>query len=134
MIIYKGQENKIALTLTEKATRTDSDFIIEFKNEFDGESTKRVIPVIDISDYPERANIFILTESETENIQAAIVKLDPPGQWSYKAYEMLSSSPRNLNVNEAISVVETGIVEVIGQATQYGEFTQDQYKNNATFE
>lgn len=133
MNIQRGQNNTIALTLRELAEDSDSDFIIEFTNDITGERDKRVVPVIE-TETGKRATVFNITESDTENIQAAVVKLNPPGQWTYTAYEMAPSSPRNLNVSEAIKVVESGRCLVEGEETTYEEFNTDEDKNTAVFE
>lgn len=130
MRIVRGQENRIVLTLTEKATTNNSEWIIQFTNDITGEI--KVIGVVDVSEYQERANIFLITESDTENLSYATVKLIA-GQWSYEAYEMAPSSPRNLDPDDALESCETGICMVV-EDYEVANFTTNEDKNNPVFE
>jgi hypothetical protein len=133
MRIVRGQTNKIALTLTEKATDENSDFIIELTNDVSGKA--KIFSVFDISEFPYRANIFLLTETENEDLSDGKIYLPITGQYTYRAYEMASSSPRNLNKSDAIKEVE------IGRCTVYDPnevsnvtFNEDENKDNAVFD
>lgn len=132
MYILKNSVNKVALTLTEKAVNADSEFLLKFYNETTG--GVKVVAVDDISQYPLRSNVFLVTENITEDLSNGTVYLSPVGQWSYWAYEMAPSSPRNLNVADALKIVEEGICEVKGEDASLGIFTEDEDKNNPVFE
>lgn len=110
MYIVRGQTNKTPLTLNEKRQEENSEFIIKFTNELTKEY--KVVGVTDISEYTERSNIFNITEGDTENLQHSVVKLYPSGKWSYTVYEMAQSSPRNLDPDDAIKIVQSGLCEV----------------------
>jgi hypothetical protein len=132
MYVIKGQANKIALTLSEKATTNDCEWLIELKGDQTGYS--KIFAVTDISEYRERSNIFYITESETENLSHGVVSL-VEGQHSYTVYEMAPSSPRNLNTNDSLGIVETGRALVYDPtANEIVNFDEDENKNNAVFE
>lgn len=133
MYIVKGQQNKIALTLTEKAVNADSDWLIKLTNDTTGH--EKVFAVDDISQFQERSNIFYITESSNEDLRNGTVSLSPSGQWTYTAYEMAPGSPRNLNPADALKIVEVGRALVFDPSeNQIVNFDVDEKKNNAVFE
>lgn len=134
MNIQKGIDNIVVLTLTEKSTLLNPEYLIEFTNNLTGDKTSKVIAVTDISDYVESYNKFIITESNTEDLQNSIVYLSPIGKWSYTVYEMESSSPRNMNIADAVGIVETGICDVIGVDIAKSVFDEEETKNNGVFD
>jgi len=132
--INKNSVNKIAVTFSEKATYSNSEWLIKFTNDVNGANGSRVIAVDDISLFKTRSNIFYITESNTEDLPNAIVKLDPPGSWTYIAYEMAPSSPRNMDIEDAIGIVEEGICDVVDLSKpEVITFKTDNEKNNYTF-
>jgi len=135
MNLTKGTVNKVALTLSEKALYSNSEFIIKFENVMNGTYGSRVVAVDDLSTYiqRQRANIFNITESDNEDLSNGIVSLNPAGQWNYTVYEMAPSSPRSLDIAQALSIPETGICIVIGSSSE-SVFADDENKNNVTFD
>lgn len=133
MRIIKGQANKVAATFTEKATESDSDWLLKFSNDTTGLS--KIFAVYDISEYKDRANVFYITESDNEDLQEGRVSLSPSGQWTYTAYEMAPSSPRNLDPDDALGIVETGRV-LVYDSTESSKifFDEDDTKNNKVFD
>jgi hypothetical protein len=134
MNIQKGIDNTVVLTLSEKSTLLSPEYLIEFTNDMTGDKTSKVVAISDISDYVESYNKFIITESNTEDLQNSIVSLSPVGKWSYIVYEMESSSPRNMNTADAIGIVETGICEVEGIEISKSVFDEEETKNNGVFD
>ena len=134
MNIQKGIDNTVVLTLSEKSTLLSPEYLIEFTSNLAGGKTSKVVAITDISDYVESYNKFIITESNTEDLQNSIVYLSPVGKWSYIVYEMESSSPRNMNTAEAVGIVETGICEVEGVDEVRNVFDEDETKNNGVFD
>lgn len=133
MRIKKGQSNSVALTLNEKRQESDSEFIVKFTQDFNGNS--KVVGLTDISEYPVRSNIFNITESETELLAHGVVNLETTGQWDYTVYEMEQSSPRNLDPEDAIKIVETGICIVTDDSESVVKtFTVDETKNTPSFD
>lgn len=128
MRIVRGQSNRIGLTLNEKVQSENSEFIIKFTNNLTKET--KVVAVTDVSDYPDRMNIFNITENDTENLAHSVVKLTPTGQYTYTVYEMAVSSPRNLNHDDAIKVVEESLCDVY-QDSDHSVNVFDEEENNA---
>lgn len=132
MRIVKGQTNKISLTLTEKCQEDDSEFILKLVNDFTKQ--EKVVALTDVSDYPDRSNIFNIEENETENLSHGVVSLSPTGQWTYTAYEMEVSSPRNLDPDNAIKIVETGRCLVyLGSEHTVNVFDEDNNPESPSF-
>ena len=134
MNIQKGIDNTVVLTLSEKSTLLSPEYLIEFTSNLAGSKTSKVVALTDISDYVESYNMFVITESNTEDLQNSIVYLSPVGKWSYIVYEMESSSPRNMNTADAVGIVETGICEVEGVDEVRNVFDEDETKNNGVFD
>ena len=134
MNIQKGIDNTVVLTLSEKSTLLSPEYLIEFTSNLAGSKTSKVVALTDVSDYIESYNKFIITESNTEDLQNSIVYLSPVGKWSYIVYEMESSSPRNMNTADAVGIVETGICEVDGVDEIRNVFDEDETKNNGVFD
>ena len=134
MNIQKGIDNTVVLTLSEKSTLLSPEYLIEFTSNLAGSKTSKVVALTDVSDYIESYNKFIITESNTEDLQNSIVYLSPVGKWSYIVYEMESSSPRNMNTADAVGIVETGICEVEGVDEVRNVFDEDETKNNGVFD
>lgn len=134
MNIQKGIDNTVVLTLSEKSTLLSPEYLIEFTSNLAGSKTSKVVALTDVSDYIESYNKFIITESNTEDLQNSVVYLSPVGKWSYVVYEMESSSPRNINTADAVGIVETGICEVEGVDEVRNVFDEDETKNNGVFD
>lgn len=98
--LQKGQTNKIVLTLSEKATLTNPNFLFVFKSRNSNEIVKFVVlGSSDLSTYKERFNSFNIV---TNTYFAT--KLT--GEWSYTIYEQASSS--NTDPTLATGIVEQG--------------------------
>lgn len=136
MLIKKNTvNNNITLTLTEKASAVNSDWLLKLTNDIAGSDSERLIALHDIGEYPSRANIFNITESVNEDLVNSIVCLNPTGQWSYEIFEMAPSSPRNMDTSQAIKMVETGrcFVEDDNELKE-NFFNDEDKKNSAVFE
>lgn len=122
--IVRGQANTVALSLREKQQLTNPYFLFRFTSE--SRLINKVFIAHDISSYPLRANIFTITESATEVPLSGTVELNSKGFWDYEVWEQASAT--NLNPALATTLLETGIVKVIG--TDQNTFTQ--YGGNTT--
>lgn len=132
MLIIKGQSNKVPLTLREKSSESDSEYIIKLTNDFSGE--EKIFAVQEVSVYPDRASVFNVTESDTEDLENGVVSLSDAGRWTYTAYEMEISSPKNLDPDDAIGIVETGICDVFDDSdVPTSPFSEDEEKNSPVF-
>jgi hypothetical protein len=109
--IAKNTSNTICLTLKEKSTISSPYYLFRFISLANIGTEKAFIP-IDTSSYPDRYNKFTITDSATELPYSGQMDFDPTGQWLYKIYEQSSST--NLIYQNATSLVEEGIVTVVG--------------------
>lgn len=97
--LTKGQTDNIVLTLTEKATLTNPNWLFIFESRLTNETISFVIlGSADLSAYKERFNSFDLVVN-TYFANKTI------GEYTYSIYEQASSS----NTNPALA---TGLVEV----------------------
>ena len=120
----KNSSNIVTLTLDEKATLTNHDWIIQFTNCTTGKSKTKL--VTDVSSFPTRYNKFVIVEPTD-------VELSPSGQWTYSVYEVPLSSPPINDISQAVKVVETGICDV-KESTTVVTFTDGEAKNNGVFD
>ena len=97
--LTKGQTDNIILTLTEKATLINPNWLFIFKSRVTNETISFVIlGSADISTYKERFNSFNIVVNTYFNNRTS-------GEYTYSIYEQTSSS----NTNPALA---TGLVEV----------------------
>jgi len=123
--LQKDTENKVVLTLTEKATLSAPFFLFELTNETT--NTTKYFVANDISAYPERYNLFNVTlvnDEGGENLLGGIIYLEHEGFYSYTVYEQEDSG--NLDPDNAAGVVETGKALVEWDRTEKTAYeTQD---------
>ena len=98
LLITKGVQKDIMVTLSESVTLLNPYFLFVFTNV----SNKAELKVIvfsgdDKSNYPNRINIFEIDVALFENLER--------GQYSYDVYEQLSSTNTDI---EGLNLVETG--------------------------
>jgi len=109
--ITKNQSNVVVLTLTEKATLTNPNYLFSFVNG----NTRDIVNFIatDVSLYGSRYNEFNIVEtgSTFTDLTGGTINLKT-GMYSYTIYEQ--NSPTNLIVSAATGVVEVGKVIVEG--------------------
>lgn len=118
--ITKGQANTVVLTLTEKSTLTNPDYLFVFKN--DQTELEYIFIAADTSLYPERYNQFRITEtSSTPDPLDGEVELPVLKFYTYTVYEQNSAT--NLDPLLATGVVEVGKVEVFDTASTDSTYT-----------
>lgn len=100
IVINKGAENTVVLTLYEKTTLTDYTYQFTFRNETTKE--ERVLELEDNSEYQYRYNLFVIDEGSTTDLTFDV------GEWTYTV-EAVN--------DEDSEVVETGIMQVKESAT-----------------
>jgi hypothetical protein len=117
--LTKGQTQNIILTLTEKQTLTNPNYLFIFENR----STNTDVAFVklnntDISAYKERYNEFSIVVNSYFNTSLN-------GQYTYSVYEQASTS--NLNPT-GLNLLETGIMELEGTTLSFTE-----YETTSTF-
>lgn len=111
IVIVKGQNNPLTLTLNEKSTLDNPTYLFRFKNDVTGEIVRFI--TANTSEYTDRYDRFLITETDGSlNLTSGVINLSPSGFWSYTIYEQTSTS--NLDENLSTGIVETGKVKVIG--------------------
>lgn len=109
LIIRKGQSNTIVVTLNEKNTLSNPNYLFEFENKVT--KAKAYCVPTDISQYKDRYNEFAITETANPaNLNQ--ITLATTGEWVYRIYEQASST--NINPSLAGAIVETGLCTVNG--------------------
>ena len=117
--LTKGQTQNIILTLTEKQTLTNPNYLFVFENRSTNTDIKFVkLNNTDISAYKERYNEFSIVVNSHFNTSLN-------GQYTYSVYEQASTS--NLNPT-GLNLLETGIMELSGTTISFTE-----YETTSTF-
>jgi hypothetical protein len=115
-LITRNTNSTLIFTLKEKQTLTFPYFLFELKYRGDGTTTKTFI-ASDSSTYSDRYNEFLVTEvnSGSEILTSGTVNLQNVGEWHYRIFEQQSAS--NLDVANATSELENGIIKVLPGST-----------------
>jgi hypothetical protein len=116
--ITKGQVNTVALTLTEKSTLTNPEYLFVFQN--DESRVNYIFIAQDVSVWPSRYNKFEIEETSSEDVLNGKIEL-VEGFYKYTIYEQASAT--NLDPDLATGIVEVGKVQVIGSTTVDNEYT-----------
>lgn len=133
MKLVKGIRNTTVLRLQANATTPNPQWLFRLTNDFTGE--QKVFAADDESDYTEAYNLFQITESANEDLTHGVVSLSNSGQWTFEAFEMEESSPRNMNPDQALSTVKIEKVLVIdGSEGQANDFDEDDEKDTPVFD
>jgi hypothetical protein len=109
--INKNSDNVVVLTLTEKTTLPTPYYLFSFVNGNTREVTN--FTATDLSSYTSRYNEFLIKETGSTfvNLTASTINVKP-GMYSYTIYQQ--TSPTNLIISAATSIVEVGKVNVMG--------------------
>jgi len=109
----KNSNNLVVLTLTEKSTLLNPNYLFSFTSTTNYNNVVNFIAT-DTSTYKSRYNRFNIIESGTTftNLTGGTINLNPNGMWDYTIYEQIS--PTNLQISGTTGVVEVGKVIVNG--------------------
>ena len=111
ILIKTNQSNLVALTLTEKQTQSNVDWLFQFTNDTTGQI--KIFSALDISLATQRYNEFIIIDGPNDIPSSGTMNFRPVGYWSYVIYEMPISSPPDLDPSNALGIVEIGKVLVV---------------------
>lgn len=108
--VVKATVNLVALTLTEKRiVLTPTTYLFEFESQ--SSALKSYCIGVDTSNWPERYNLFDITEQANPDPLAAEVELDE-GFYTYKVYDNANSTT---NVApDGLTLLEQGFARSIG--------------------
>lgn len=121
ILITRGENNDVVLTLWEKTTLTTPFYLFCFESI--QENREVYFIASDISTQIFRYNRFVIEENDVPDPLNGVVTLDPVGFWTYTIYEQTNGT--NLDPTDAAvaGIVETGRVKVIGDSQQYTSHT-----------
>jgi hypothetical protein len=125
--IQQSSGNITVLTLTEKCTLDDPEFLFMFEN--DETHNQYTFIAQDNSDFPLRYNRFTIVEKANPNTLNSEVRLPDVGMYHYTVYEQ--SSTTNLNVDNALGIVEIGKAKVYGEESENTAYTPSSSTNKA---
>jgi hypothetical protein len=117
--LTKGQTQNIILTLTEKQTITNPNYLFVFENRSTNTEVKFVkLNNTDVSAYKERYNEFSIVVNTHFNTSLN-------GQYTYTIYEQTSTTNTNPT---GLNLLESGIMELSGTTISFTE-----YETTSTF-
>jgi hypothetical protein len=117
--LTKGVTQFIYITLTEKQTLTNPNYLFVFKNRSTNNEVKFVLlNAADVSQYKDRYNKFNIKTDKYFSSK-------PRGQYIYSVYEQTSSSNQD---TAGLNELESGIMWLNDEESIYTE-----YKTNDTF-
>ena len=110
-VIIKNSNSVLVFTLSEKVTLTNPYYLFSLKGQTEMNPINFI--VADTSDYIERYNKFLVTEtSGTQTLTSGVVTLGDAGFYEYAIYEQTSST--NLEIVNTTSLLEIGLIKVVG--------------------
>jgi len=105
IVLENGISNKVALTLTEKATLTTPYYLFEFID--DDSNISILFTGADISTNTNRYNEFLIEVNlSPEDLLDSKIELVTKGYYKYNVYEQVSAT--NLLIANTTSLVENG--------------------------
>jgi hypothetical protein len=118
--LTKGATQYMYLTLTEKITLANPNFLFIFRSRSTNTEVKFIIlNGADVSPYPDRYNKF--TIAVNDKFSTSLI-----GQYTYEVYEQMSAS--NLDPTD-LNMLESGIMMLNQASTIYKSYqTTDTYK------
>jgi hypothetical protein len=119
--INKGASNTVILSLSERTTIEDANYLFEFIHD-QTKATKYFIAE-DISTNKIRFNEFVIEENSTEDLENGVVSLVHLDFWKYTIREQVSST--NLDPSLSGNIVEEGKVLVLDSSSEIPTFTQE---------
>jgi len=110
-VIQKQSNSVLVFTLSEKVTLTNPVYLFSLKGQTEMNPINFI--VTDTSDYIERYNKFLVTEtSGTQTLTSGVVTLGDAGFYEYAIYEQVSET--NLEIVNTTSLLEIGLIKVVG--------------------
>ncbi|OJW82078.1 MAG: hypothetical protein BGO69_15890 [Bacteroidetes bacterium 46-16] len=100
--------SKVTVTLYEAAQNVDNPF---FTWKLFNAENEVVFTADDISPVPYYYNSFTISVATYSGLTAGIINVET-GQYTYEVYEM--ENQYDLNLSNAIGMVETGILNIVG--------------------
>lgn len=123
MQLKKNQVNSnITLTLTEKTTITDANYLFQFQSDQTKEDYFLICQDLATTEQKKRFNLFNITEGVDDPLNSSII-LGLTGRYHYYIYEQVSDT--NLDPT-GLTIVERGIMVLKGtQDSNYVSYEFD---------
>lgn len=122
ILINENTSNTVILTLSEKTTLTNVNYLFEVYN--DMTNIYKYFIAQDISTNKLRYNEFIITETITEFPLLGQINLITEGFYKYNVYEQ--ASPSNLNPLLALNLIDKGKLKFVKASTSNIVYTGNQ--------
>jgi hypothetical protein len=122
ILINENTSNTVILTLSEKTTLTNVNYLFEVYN--DMTNIYKYFIAQDISTNKLRYNEFIITETITEFPLLGQINLITEGFYKYNVYEQASAS--NLNPLLALNLIDKGKLKFVKATTNNVVYTGNQ--------
>lgn len=122
ILINENTSNTVILTLSEKTTLTNVNYLFEVYN--DMTNIYKYFIAQDISTNKLRYNEFIITETVTEFPLLGQINLIAEGFYKYNVYEQASAS--NLNPLLALNLIDKGKLKFVKASTSNVVYTGNQ--------
>lgn len=122
ILINENTSNTVILTLSEKTTLTNVNYLFEVYN--DMTNIYKYFIAQDISTNKLRYNEFIITETITEFPLLGQINLITEGFYKYNVYEQ--ASPSNLNPLLALNLIDKGKLKFVKASTSNVVYTGNQ--------
>lgn len=122
ILINENTSNTVILTLSEKTTLTNVNYLFEVYN--DMTNIYKYFIAQDISTNKLRYNEFIITETITEFPLLGQINLITEGFYKYNVYEQASAS--NLNPLLALNLIDKGKLKFVKATTSNVVYTGNQ--------
>jgi hypothetical protein len=120
--INKDSSNDVVVTVSDSITLVNSIYLFEFKN--DQDNSLHYFIAGDNSLYPERYNLFVVTEtSSSPDPLIGEVSLNLTGFYSYRIFEQLSTTNLDPTLCDNTTPLEVGKVLVLGVGETEYEYT-----------
>jgi hypothetical protein len=128
IVIKKGENKRIELSLNDNTNTISYDVLFEFESIISG--NKIYFTATDLSLFAKYSE-FELTEGVENYFNGSFI-LDV-GQYRYKVHQMPVSSPKSLDVSNSVKVLDHGRVTIWDDNNRV-VFDENETKNNITFE
>lgn len=132
--INKNSSNYVTVTLQEKTTITNPVYLFRFVCDLTGKEI--VFTSTNLSTNTLRYDRFLIVEDVIGNqdLYNGVINLKDTGDYTYYVYEIASSSPQDLDYNNATSEVERGkMICFDSTETTTSSFSIDDVIDNYTF-
>jgi hypothetical protein len=122
LLFTQNQENIAYLTLSEAVTLTATPVYFLFKFKSLSTNDEVICSSANITTAITRYDQFVFTltgaTSPNLNYTGGTIYMNPPGEWTYEAYEMYSASNLSISATSGV-VLEKGILTLSGSSVDY---------------